>query len=382
MTNIIDWSHSCLPDDCLLTIHQKLQNRDDRDAFGLTCKRWLHIQNIARTQLVFDFSYNPRRQQEYPQYIQQLLIRFPYLSKLSLSGCTDLPDSALKPLVVSCSSLRYLSLYCCVNITDAGLGLISTGCHNLETLNLYRCNITDAGLQSIARSSHILKNVNLSYCLNITDHGLNALCSGCPKLHSLIINSCKGIVGTGLKGSPPTLTYLEAENCMLSSEGVHESVSGPGLEYLNLSHPASLSRHGDGLGNIGLGYARRLRFLNLRMCRHMSDESASAIAKGCPMLEEWNLALCHGIRLPGWLAIGSNCNRLRVLHVNRCKNLCNQGLNALRDGCDRLEVLYIHGSKVTNTGLEIFKMYRFNVVLKREDCVGMSISPCVAKLFL
>ncbi|KAF3330884.1 F-box/LRR-repeat protein 12 [Carex littledalei] len=383
MSNLIDWTESCLPDDCLLLIHQKLQNRDDRDAFGLTCKRWLHIQNMARTQLVFDFSFNPRRQQEYPQYIQRLLIRFPYLSKLSLAGCTDLPDSALTPLMVSWSSLKYLSLYCCFNITDAGLSLLSTGCRNLETLNVYRCNITDAGLETIAGSCHILKNVNLSNCSSITDRGLNALCNGCPKLYALIITSCKGITGTGLKGSPPTLTYLEAETCMLSSEGLREAMSGGGLQYLNLSHPRNLSRHGDGLGHIGSGYAQRLRFLNLRMCRHMSDESASAIAKGCPVLEEWNLAICHGIRLLGWLAIGSNCKKLRVLHVNRCKNLCNQGLNALRVGCDRLEVLYIHGCKgVTNTGLEIFRMYRFNVELRREECATMLIIPCVARLFL
>ncbi|KAF3334811.1 hypothetical protein FCM35_KLT21415 [Carex littledalei] len=45
----------------------------------------------------------------------------------------------------------------------------------------------------------------------------------------------------------------------------------------------------------------------------------------------------------------------------------------------RLEVLYIHGCKgVTNTGLEIFTMYRFNVALRREECATRLIGPCVA----
>ncbi|KAF3320382.1 F-box/LRR-repeat protein 12 [Carex littledalei] len=251
-----------------------------------------------------------------------------------------------------------------------------------NTYNYEFFSSSDVLPNSVDRSSDAFSHNSTSFSV-FQDRGLNALCNGCHKLYALIITSCKGITGTGLKGSPPTLTYLEAETCMLSSEGLREAVSGGGLQYLNLSHPRNLSRHGDGLGHIGSGYAQRLRFLNLCMCHRISDESAFAIAKGCPVLEEWNLAICHGIRLLGWLAIGSNCKKLRVLHVNRCKNLGSQGLNALRDGCDRLEVLYIHGCKgVTNTGLEKFTMYRFNVALRREECETRLIGPCVARLFL
>ncbi|KAJ3671532.1 hypothetical protein LUZ60_007611 [Juncus effusus] len=368
-----------IPDDCLLIIYQELQNREDRNSFGMTCKSWLHIQNISRKQIVFDFTFNNKNQQtERPIYIQKLLTRFPYLSKLSLEGCEDLPDSALEPLRVSCSSLKYLSLYKCFSITDLGLTLVSKGCPNLQTLNLTQTNVTDLGLESISVSCRALRNVNLANCFKITDLGLNFLCKGCPKLNALITTNCKGVKGLGFKGAPNTLTYLEAETCSLSSEGLLEAFSLGGIEYLNLSH----MRSRNGLTHFGL--SQKIRFLNLRNCRHVSDESATAISKGCPLLEELNLAMCNGVRLTGWLAIGSNCTKLRVLHVNRCRNLCNQGLNALRDGCRKLEVLYIHGCKgVTNVGLEIFRMYRFNVVLRREDCRGsMSIAPCVAKLFL
>ncbi|GAV68400.1 hypothetical protein CFOL_v3_11903, partial [Cephalotus follicularis] len=85
--------------------------------------------------------------------------------------------------------------------------------------------------------------------------------------------------------------------------------------------------------------ASRLKFLNLRMCRTVDDESIAAIAKECPLLKEWNLALCHEVRISGWMSIGLNCHKLKKLHVNRCRNLCDRGLQALRDGCKQLSVL-------------------------------------------
>ncbi|KAJ4847771.1 hypothetical protein Tsubulata_014881 [Turnera subulata] len=62
-----------------------------------------------------------------------------------------------------------------------------------------------------------------------------------------------------------------------------------GLEYLDLCG-LSWCMNGDGLAAIGLGFAARLKMLNMRVCRAVGDESIMAIAKGCPSLEEWNLA--------------------------------------------------------------------------------------------
>ncbi|XP_010930270.1 F-box/LRR-repeat protein 12 [Elaeis guineensis] len=370
---------SYLPDDCLLIICRKLQNITDRNAFGLTCRHWLHIQNLARRSLSFHFSYNPNIYQVYIRYIPRLLVRFPYLNSISLAGCTELPDSALVRLRDSGSSLQSLSLYCCFGITDNGLTQVSTGCTNLVSITLYRCNITDVGLESLAEYCRSLENINLSYCILISDRGINAIARRCLKLYAFMISYCKGLTGMGFKGCSSTLTYLEADSCMLTPEGLLEVVSGGGLEYLNVSNLRNWVGM-DGLGGIGAGSAPRLRFLNLRMCRFVGDESVAAIAKGCPLLEEWSVAVCHEIHISGWSAIGSNCRNLKILHVNRCRKLCDQGLQALRDGCGQLEVLYMHGCrKVTHVGLETFKIQRQDVEIRREECV--SIGPCMDDLF-
>ncbi|RWW03154.1 hypothetical protein GW17_00033700 [Ensete ventricosum] len=74
----------------------------------------------------------------------------------------------------------------------------------------------------------------------------------------------RAIRGTGFAGCSSTLTYLEADSCMLTPEGVSEAVSGGGLEYLNISN-LRICVGADGLAMIGAGSATKLRYLNLRM---------------------------------------------------------------------------------------------------------------------
>uniref|UniRef100_A0A0E0F4H9 Uncharacterized protein n=1 Tax=Oryza meridionalis TaxID=40149 RepID=A0A0E0F4H9_9ORYZ len=266
-----------LSDDCLICIFNKLESESDRNAFGLTCKNWFKVRNIARKSIIFHCSFNPKVYKEHANCLSKLLARSPYLNLVSLAGLTELPDAALNQLRISGASLQSLSFYCCSGITDDGLEQVSIGCPNLRFI---RCWIQ------------------------------------------------------------------------------------------RLSSPTGL----DGLDRVG--YAKSLRFLNLRMCRYLTDDSVTAIASGCPLIEEWSLAVCHGVRLPGWSAIGLLCNKLRILHVNRCRNICDQGLQALGDGCVCLQVLHIHGcGKITNNGLASFSIARPNVKQRVDEvmCIGPSI---------
>lgn len=368
-----------LPDDCLFKIFEKIKDATDRNSFGLTCRRWFRIQNLATKSLIFHFSYDPNVYRLYASYLPRLLARFPNLSSISLAGCTELPDSALIRVRDCGSSLRSLALYCCFGITDNGLSLVVAGCPNLVSVTLYRCNITDPGLESLANSCPSLENVNLSYCTLITDRGINTLSRECTNLRAVMISYCRSITGTGFRVCSPTLTYLEADSCVLSPDGLSGVVSGGGLEYLNVSNLRYWCGM-DGLGAIGAGCAMNLRFLNLRMCRFVSDDSIVAIAKGCPLLEEWSLAVCHEVRVIGWAAIGSDCKNLKVLHVNRCRNLCDRGLQSLRDGCRQLNLLYMHGCRrVSCLGLEIFRMLRQDVEVRNGECI--SVGPCIDDLF-
>ncbi|KAL6967888.1 F-box/LRR-repeat protein 12 [Sarracenia purpurea var. burkii] len=369
-----------LPDDCLYFIFQWLDCGSDRESFGLTCHRWLHIQNSSRQSLMFQCSLRLLNISSLsrtsttinPSHLYRLLNRFRHLQSLSLSGCMELPDSGLTQLQYFGSKLQALYLDCCFGITDNGLSFVASGCHSLTIISLYRCNVSDLGLEFLAKSCLALRDVNLSYCSLISDFGIRALSRNCSQLRAVRISYCRNVNGVGFKGCSQTLTYLEAESCKLEPEGIEGIISGGGLEYLNVSSLSWCIR-GDGLMAIGSGFCTRLRILSFRLCRTIGDESIAMIAKGCSLLEEWNLALCHEVKLQGWESIGSECGNLKTLHVNRCRNLCDRGLEALRDGCKRLSVLHINRCRISSTAMELFKQLRGNVEIKEEEV--MCIAP-------
>ncbi|CAA6667742.1 unnamed protein product [Spirodela intermedia] len=343
-----------LPEDCLLAVFNKLESFPDRNAFGLTCRRWLALQNAARTSLSLQLCYNPDAHKIYTSHLPSLLARFPHLLSLSFTGCVDLPEAVLRRLPDSTAGLQCLSFYYSTALSDGALSVVSAGCPHLVSVVLYRSNITNRGLECLAGSCPALENVNLSYSFQVSDGGVAALSRGCRRLRLLMITSCgREVSGRGLAGCSPALAYLEADSCALTPEGLRAAVSGGGLEYLNVSGIKSWNG-GDGLGVIG--GAAQLRVLNLRMCRFSGDES------------EWNLALCHAVGAAGWSAVAGASKKLKVLHVNRCRNLCDVGLAALRGGCGRLEVLFIEGCpQLTPQALEEFRLARGAVEVKTEE---------------
>ncbi|XWS75958.1 hypothetical protein CRYUN_Cryun01aG0136300 [Craigia yunnanensis] len=355
--------------------------KSDHESFGLTCHRWLNIQNLSHRSLQFPCSFSVIGPSSLSQscidinsfYLYRILTRFQHLEYLSLSGCIELPDSGLTYLKSYGSRLRTLCLDCCFGITDYGLSLAGNGCPSLTIIILYRCNITDTGLQALADTCLAWSHVNLAYCPRISDSGLRALSQGCCQLGAIKISNCRGVSGVGLRGCSSTLVYIDAEFCNLEPEGIMAIVSGGGLKFLNIAGSSFLNFK-DRLAAIGNGFAARLKILSLRMCRTVGDASIAAIAKGRPQLLELNLALCHEVRFSGWASIGLNCHNLEKLHVNRCQNVRDRGLQALRDGCKRLSFLYMNRNcRISNTAVELFKLYRGSVEIMGEEV--MSIGP-------
>ncbi|WMV32014.1 hypothetical protein MTR67_025399 [Solanum verrucosum] len=329
-----------LPDDCLLFIFQHLDCGSDRESFGLTCRRWLHIQNLNRRSLQFQCSFTMLNFSSLSQtntristlHLYRLLNRFQNLESLSLSGCTKLPDSGLSLLPRHGSKLQSLHLDCCFGITDSGLSCVASGCSLLVILSLYRCNVTDYGLEALSNSCLALEDLNLSYCSRISDYGVRAISQNCHRLRAIRISYCRNLTGAGFQGCSQTLTHLEANY------------------------------------SINVGFAAKLRVLNFRSSRTIGDDCIMTIAKGCPSLQEWNLAICHEVKIAGWESIASHCHNLKTLHVNRCRNLCDRGLQVLRTGCKHLSILYItRSSQISGVALENFKLARGNVEVKEEE---------------
>ncbi|KAI3978307.1 hypothetical protein MKX01_013105 [Papaver californicum] len=390
-----------LPDDCLVLILQLLDRPVDRNSFGLTCHRWLQLQNLSRRKLWLNHYHHPLAKvspYSYSFQLTKLLTRFQQLNFLSLSHCTGMPDSALSQLRIFGSNIQTLYLECCLAITDNGFSLMASGCPRLTSISLYQCNISDIGLEDLAKSCSSLQKVNLSWCgitdtglkslgescsslqkLNlsncgsISDRGIRYLSQACRQLSSLTISYCQKITGVGFHGFSQNLASVEAVCCKLEPEGTQAIVSGGGLEYLDLSN---LDNFEPRLDWIGGGFANNLRVLNLRNCREVRNTTIIKISKGCPLLQEWNLARCHLIDLDGWKAIGSNCHNLEILHVNVCYNLRDSGLHALlSNGCKRLLKLYISNcfARISHFTIEQFKCRRSDVKIKEKEIDGTKI---------
>lgn len=370
-----------LPDDCLNRIFSWLSCASEQEAFGLTCQRWLSLQNHNRQSLQFQCSLTRVTVSSLSTssciigtfQVHKLISRFQNLHSLSFSGCTELSDSGLTLLQHYGPSLQSLNLDCCFGITDKGLPFVAAGCPSLTFISLYRCSITDTGLVAISNCS-ALQDVNLSCCSRITDYGIKVLLQNCSHIRAIRISNCRDVNGTGFRESCQNLAYLEAESCSLEPEGISGIVSGGALEYLNISSPSRTFCRDD-LTAFGTGYAKMLRVLNMRMCRSVGDKSIAEIAKGCPVLEEWSLALCHDVRLSGWESIALNCLSLKKLHVNRCWNLCDWGLRALRNGCKKLTMLHMNGCpRLSLNEIELFKLSRGDVVIDVEEILTIGPS--------
>ncbi|GKA72011.1 leucine-rich repeat domain, L domain-like protein [Tanacetum coccineum] len=227
-----------LPDDCWYLIYQKLESKLDRISFGLTCHRFLDIQNSSCKSI--DLSSSTWRFKEaYSLILGKLLNRFRQLELLCLNNrVIEVSDSTLTHFENNGSKLHSLYLSFGTKITIKGLMSIANGCPLLSVIDLFRCFITDTELETLTKACKSLKEVSLERCTNITDHGILSLNQNCRQLKALNITSCQKVFGVSFKGISSTLMCLGAQNCALRMDatGVSRILSGGGLEYLNLSN--------------------------------------------------------------------------------------------------------------------------------------------------
>ncbi|KAI3843478.1 hypothetical protein MKW92_000630 [Papaver armeniacum] len=338
-----------LPDDCLNLIFKRLDTKEDRNSFGLTCHQWLHIQNSNHESLWFRNNYKPAG--EYPKISPEslaiitcrLLIRFQHLKNLCLGRLPRITDvDTLKSQSFSSNvETLYLDSYSdnSPDYSDTQLCLIFSWFPRLTFISLYDSDIADNGLETLAKCCPSLKTVDLSNCCSITDSGLSFLIQKCRQLYSLCIVSCSDITGIGFLGCAQTLTRLQAGGCKLKPEGIRAVVSGGGLEYLDLKTPADWLDGVDEEGCI------------------INTEAVITISKGCPLLKELFLSNCEEVELQGWEAIGLDCKELESLFVMGCQQLCDMGLQAIWDGCNKLSELYIDREKnsCSSSILELFQ---------------------------
>ena len=98
---------------------------------------------------------------------------------------------------ISCKSLTYLCFCYCEHISDTGVELLGH-IPSLTSLDLSGCNLSDQGVAGL-RNNPQFKHLTLAELLDITDDGLQKMCSTLSKLETLDLCDCQHITDSGVQ---------------------------------------------------------------------------------------------------------------------------------------------------------------------------------------
>jgi Leucine-rich repeat (LRR) protein len=344
-------------------------------------------------------------------------VRMPMLTDLKLVSCEGINSSSMAALS-HCVMLEVLAMDYCWLLTSVTLDLprlrsISIG-HNrkfgeltlrspaLTLLNLSYCpalsriDISSSsfeklclkqqlGLSSMALQCPWLHEVDLTECESLTDSVCDVFSDGggCPKLNSLTLDNCDGLVKVKLKASSlralslvgcrniislelscPVLQSLHLDGC---NRLVSASFSPVGLVSLNLGicphlttleieavNMTTLDLRGCGVLSQASIRCPHLSSLDASYCSQLGDDCLAATTSSCSAIQTLVLAACPAVGPAGLLALKElprltmldlsytfltdlspvfeACPHLKVLRLSACKYLGETALNALHGG--------------------------------------------------
>ncbi|KAL4272825.1 hypothetical protein GQ457_13G009000 [Hibiscus cannabinus] len=120
------------------------------------------------------------------------------LRKLHIDGwkANRIGDQGLIAVAKSCPNLQELVLIG-LNPTKLSLEMLASNCLNLERLALCGSDtVGDAEISCIAVKCIALKKLCIKSC-PVSDHGMEALASGCPNLIKVKVKKCRGVTSEG-----------------------------------------------------------------------------------------------------------------------------------------------------------------------------------------
>ncbi|KAM6566642.1 hypothetical protein CsatA_025770 [Cannabis sativa] len=309
--------NDALTDDELRSVLAKLESDQDKELFGLVCKRWLRLQSTERKKLFARAG---------PHMLERMAARFSQLLELDLSQSVS------------------RSFY--PGVTDSDLSVIADGFKCLKVLNLQNCKgITDKGIVAIGNGLSSLQSLDISYCRKLTDKGLVAVASGCPKLHSLHLAGCRLVtdkVLQALSKNCPNIEELWLQGCSnITDSGLSDLVRGcRGIKFLDIN---KCSNVGDiGVSSVSEACATSLKTLKLLDCYKIGNPSILSLARFCENLETLIIGGCRDITDESIQLLATACEfTLKNLRMDWCLNISNSSLSCILTKCRNLEALDI-----------------------------------------
>lgn len=166
--------------------------------------------------------------------------RFPALTTLDLTGCSQFNDNDLAHLA-QMVNLDNLCLAGCSGMSKKGFQYLCSLLDRIEVLDLTSCPQVDDEVLASLPKMHELKHLTLTACTQFTDAGISEL-GKLKKLESLLLDQCTQISDVGLSNLHASsrfkkLTEINLSNCpRITKNGVSSFKQGlKALKLVNTS---------------------------------------------------------------------------------------------------------------------------------------------------
>lgn len=256
-------------------------------------------------------------------------------------------EALIKIMLKAGGFVKDLNLRGCVQLRDQWLSLgtrmTNQECRNLENLVIEGCKIERSSIHFFLLRNPKLLHINMRGMQNINNATMKIISSHCPQLEVLNIDWCSQIDSRGLRKvvqSCPNLRDLRASDVrgFDDLEFMKELFERNSLERLLLQHCDTLTDEAlemmvqgedpekDVLSDRPIVPPRRLRHLDLKRCRNITDRGIKALAHNVPYLE--GLRLCQDTALTddSLMDLLPTTPRLTHLEVEEVEHLTNATL--------------------------------------------------------
>ncbi|GLT88354.1 hypothetical protein SLE2022_063840 [Rubroshorea leprosula] len=276
------------------------------------------------------------------------LPRYQHLKQISLEFAQDIEDRHLELVRSkhsdSLQSLECLNLNGCQKISDKGIEAITSTCPKLKVFSIYwNVRVSDIGVKHMVKNCKHVVDLNLSGCKNLSDKALQLVADNYQDLESLNLTRCVKMTDSGLQQILLNCTSLRSLNLYALSSFTDEAYK----KISSLAHLRFLDLCGaQNLSDEGLSYiakCRSLVSLNLTWCVRVTDTGVITIAEGCTSLEFLSLFGIVGVTDKCLEVLSKSCsNTITTLDVNGCIGIKRRSREELLKLFPQLKCFKVH----------------------------------------
>ncbi|KAG8646899.1 F-box protein At3g58530 isoform X3 [Manihot esculenta] len=341
----LTWSRETIPR-VMKIVSTKLPQRDLVSL--LLVSPWLHRTLISYPSLwlVLDFREMNKAGDRLTAALS--LSRYQHVKQINLEFAQDIEDRHLEVLqnkfINSLQNLESLNLNGCQKISDKGIEAITSACPKLKVFSIYwNVRVTDLGIKHLVKNCKHVVDLNLSGCKNISDESLQLVADNYQDLESLNLTRCIKLTDGGLQQILVKCSSIHSLNLYAISiftDKAYKKISNLAhLQFLDLCGAQNLSD--EGLSYIAK--CKNLVSLNLTWCVQVTDVGVISIAEGCTSLEFLSLFGIVGVTDKCLEVLSRFCSTtITTLDVNGCIGIKKRSRDELLQLFPHLKCFKVH----------------------------------------